>query len=161
MREAASSSGSPAEAIRKVRDVRRASTNPPRAPRVARWRLHASAGSACAQPSEAPPAATDDSKSAPSDLDFVSALQAAEAIRNKRVSSVELTQRTFERIDRLNPQLNAFTYQLREEALAQARRRTTLNPAANRSGFSRRSGSREGELRGGGLPVHVGYRRAA
>jgi amidase len=53
-------------------------------------------------------------------LDFATALQAAEAIRKKQISSVELTRRIFERIDRYNPQLNAFAYQLREDALAQA-----------------------------------------
>lgn len=58
---------------------------------------------------------------APSHDDFASALQAAEAIRKKQVSSVELTQRIFERIDRYNPALNAFVYQLREEAMAQAK----------------------------------------
>ncbi len=55
-------------------------------------------------------------------LDFASALEAAEAIRLKAISSVELVLRTFERIDRYNPQINAFTYQLREEALAQAKK---------------------------------------
>ena len=56
------------------------------------------------------------------DLDFASALEAAEAIRTKKVSSVELTQRMFARIDHYNPQLNVFAYQLREDALAQAKR---------------------------------------
>src|SRR5215470_6809378 len=51
------------------------------------------------------------------DLGFASALRAAEAIRSKQVSSVELTRLIFEHIDRYNPQLNAFAYQLREEAL--------------------------------------------
>ena len=55
------------------------------------------------------------------DLDFVPALEAAAAIRAKRVSSVELTRRVIERIDKYNPKLNAFTYQMREQALAQAR----------------------------------------
>jgi len=55
-------------------------------------------------------------------LDFATALQAADAIRRKQVSSVELTQRVFARIDHFNPQLNAFVYQLREDALARARR---------------------------------------
>jgi amidase len=100
-------------------------------------------GAACAQPSEAPPAGTADSKSASQDLDFASALQAAEAIRNKRVSSVELTRRTFERIDRLNPQINAFTYQLREAALAQAKK---ADDAQSR-------GESLGVLHG--VPVHV------
>ncbi len=56
-----------------------------------------------------------------SNLDFATALEAAAAIRAKKVSSLELTQRTFERIDQYNPKVNAFTYQLREQALAQAR----------------------------------------
>jgi len=56
------------------------------------------------------------------DLDFGSALGAAEAIRNKQISSVELTQCMYERIDRFNPALNAFVYQLREGALSQAKK---------------------------------------
>ena len=55
------------------------------------------------------------------DLDFCSALDAAAAIHTKQVSSVELTQRMFARIDRYNPKLNAFVYQMREQALAAAR----------------------------------------
>ncbi len=58
----------------------------------------------------------------PHDLDFASALQAAEAIRKKQISSVELTQRAFARIDKFNPQLNAFVYQTRDEALTQAKK---------------------------------------
>ncbi len=54
-------------------------------------------------------------------LEFASALEAAEAIRKKHISSFELTQQTFARIDEYNPRLNAFTYQLREEALARAK----------------------------------------
>lgn len=53
-------------------------------------------------------------------LDFATALQAAAAIRKKQISSVELTRRVFERIDRYNPPLNAFTYLLREDALKRA-----------------------------------------
>src|SRR3954454_11075806 len=56
------------------------------------------------------------------ELDFATALQAAEAIRTKKISSVELTQRMFARIDHYNPQLNVFAYQLREDALAQAKK---------------------------------------
>jgi amidase len=56
------------------------------------------------------------------ELDFASALQAAEAIRKKQVSSVELTRHVFERVDRYNPAINAFAYQLKEDALAQARK---------------------------------------
>ena len=78
--------------------------------------------SACsAPPTETPAATSAAAKPQWTDLDFSSALHAADAIRQKKVSSVELTQRAFERIDRFNPQLNAFTYQLRDEALAQAK----------------------------------------
>ena len=68
------------------------------------------------------PATAKSSRSVASELDFASALAAAEAIRAKRVSSVELTRHVFDRIDRYNPALNAFCYQMRDEALAQARK---------------------------------------
>jgi len=55
------------------------------------------------------------------DRDFATALEAASAIRAKQVSSVELTNRMFARIDKYNPKLNAFAYQMRDQALAQAR----------------------------------------
>ncbi len=58
----------------------------------------------------------------PPELDFATALQAAEAIHTRKISSVELTERIFARIDHYNPQLNVFAYQLREDALAQARK---------------------------------------
>jgi amidase len=54
-------------------------------------------------------------------LPFATALQAAEAIRRRRISSRELTQLALERIDRYNPALNAIVNVLREEALAAAR----------------------------------------
>jgi len=54
------------------------------------------------------------------ELDFASALQAAEAVRKRQISSVELTQHVFERIEHYNPALNAFAYQLKEDALVQA-----------------------------------------
>jgi hypothetical protein len=54
-------------------------------------------------------------------LEFASALGAAEAIRKKQISSVELTRQTFARIDRYNPQLNAFAYQTRDEAMVRAK----------------------------------------
>lgn len=66
--------------------------------------------------------ATKPSGLAASELDFATALQAAEAIRNRTISSLELTQRILARIDRFNPQLNAFAYQLRDDALAQAKK---------------------------------------
>ena len=67
-------------------------------------------------------AATAFSSGVPSgDLDFVSALRAAEAIRKKEVSSVELTRHVFERIERYNPAINAFVYRLKEDALVRAK----------------------------------------
>ncbi len=56
-----------------------------------------------------------------SDLDFASALDAAAAIRVKQVSSLELTRRMIARIEKYNPKLNAFVYQTRDKALAEAR----------------------------------------
>lgn len=55
------------------------------------------------------------------DADFGSALEAAEAIRSKAISSLELTEHILRRIDAFQPKLNAYVYQLREEALDQAR----------------------------------------
>jgi|SRR5882724_1043550 len=54
-------------------------------------------------------------------LEFATVLEAAEAIRKKQISSVELTQQVFARIDKYNPRLNAFAYQLREDALTRAK----------------------------------------
>ena len=69
-----------------------------------------------------------------SNLDFASALDAAAAIQSKQVSSVELTKHTFARVDQYNPKLNAFVYQTREQALAQARPADdSLSRGANRS----------------------------
>lgn len=62
------------------------------------------------------------SGAAPNEIGFLSALQAAEAIRAKKISSVELTRHIFERIERYNPSLNAFVYQLKDAALAQAQK---------------------------------------
>ncbi|MGC2695462.1 MAG: amidase [Candidatus Angelobacter sp.] len=70
-------------------------------------------------------AAAKSSAPAGHELDFATALQAADAIRKKQVSSVELTQRMFARIDHYNPQLNVFAFQLREDALAQAKKADT------------------------------------
>lgn len=58
----------------------------------------------------------------PAALDFASAVEAAEAIRKKQISSVELTQQMFARIDKYNPALNAFAYELREDAMARAKK---------------------------------------
>jgi amidase len=56
------------------------------------------------------------------DPDYGSGLDAAAAIRARNISSVELTKHVFERIDRFQPGLDAFVYQMREEALVTARR---------------------------------------
>jgi len=56
------------------------------------------------------------------DLDFASALDAAAAIRSKRISSVELAERMLARIERYNPKLDAFVYVTRERALMKARK---------------------------------------
>jgi amidase len=57
-----------------------------------------------------------------SELAFLSALEAADLIRAKKISSLELTRYMFDRIERYNPALNAFVYQLKDSALAQARK---------------------------------------
>jgi amidase len=56
------------------------------------------------------------------DPSFGSAIDAATAIRRRKISSVELTRHVFERIEKFQPALNAFVYQMRDEALASARR---------------------------------------
>ncbi|HEU4386889.1 MAG TPA: amidase family protein, partial [Blastocatellia bacterium] len=81
--------------------------------------------------------------SPPDEIDFVSALDAARAIRRRSISSVELVNRCFERIDRYDGKLNSFVYQLRDEALAQARK-------ADRA---QTRGQSLGPLHG--VPVHV------
>src|SRR5260370_19310306 len=55
------------------------------------------------------------------DPDFGSALDAAAAIRARKISSAELTQHTLRRIDALQPKLNAYVYQLRDQALEAAK----------------------------------------
>lgn len=68
------------------------------------------------------------------DFDFIPALQAAVAIKAKKISSRELTQRTFARLDKFNPKLNAFTYQLRDQALAQAHEADVALSRGDRTG---------------------------
>jgi amidase len=55
------------------------------------------------------------------DLDFASAVAAADAIRRGEVSSVELTQRMLDRIARFNPKLNAIVTVTADAALARAK----------------------------------------
>jgi amidase len=56
------------------------------------------------------------------DPDFGTALDAAAAIRAKKISSVELTEHTFRRIDAFQPRLNAYVYQLHDQAITAAER---------------------------------------
>ncbi len=93
-----------------------------------------------------PPSPRSSRSSAPSGLslplEFASALKAAEAIRQRKISSVELTHLIFDRIDRYNPALNAFVYQLREQALERAAH-VDNEPSKPAAGFFR------------GVPIHV------
>ena len=52
---------------------------------------------------------------------FSSAVKAAEFIRSHKMSSVELTEIAFRRIDQVNPKLNALVNLFREQAMEQAR----------------------------------------
>src|SRR5580704_3788920 len=53
--------------------------------------------------------------------DFASALDAAAAIKAKRISSVELTELAFRRVDHYNAKINAVILEFREASLARAR----------------------------------------
>src|SRR5260370_23571876 len=55
------------------------------------------------------------------DADFGSAMGVADAIRKKKVSSVELTQHVLRRIEQLNPRLNAVVLRFPEESLERAK----------------------------------------
>ena len=55
------------------------------------------------------------------DPNFGSALEAAQAIRDKVTSSAELTEHLFRRMDQYEPKLNSYVYQLREQAMEAAR----------------------------------------
>ncbi|NLP10780.1 amidase [bacterium] len=55
------------------------------------------------------------------DYVFSSAVDVAQAIRRGDISSLELTELMFRRIDAINPQINAVVTLMREEALARAR----------------------------------------
>lgn len=77
------------------------------------------------------------------DPDFGTALDAAAAIRAKKISCVELTQHTLRRIDAFQPRLNAYVYQLRDEALM----------AAGRADDALASHSTTGALHG--VPINI------
>ncbi|PKB71368.1 MAG: hypothetical protein BZY87_05805 [SAR202 cluster bacterium Io17-Chloro-G6] len=55
------------------------------------------------------------------ELAFMSAVELAQAIRQKKVSSLEATENFFQRIDRLDSQLNSYLALCRDQALADAR----------------------------------------
>ncbi len=55
------------------------------------------------------------------ELAFMSAVELAQAIRQKKVSSLEGTENFFQRIDRLDSQLNSYLTLCRDQALADAR----------------------------------------
>jgi amidase len=76
-------------------------------------------------------------------LEFATALEAAKAIRKKQISSAELTQEVFSRIDQHNPKLNAFAYLLREEALARAKQADEAQAHGKSTGVLH------------GVPIHV------
>jgi amidase len=59
--------------------------------------------------------------SSPFSADYATALDAADAIKAKRISSKELTELAFRRIDKYNGKINAVILQFREKALARAR----------------------------------------
>ena len=56
-----------------------------------------------------------------SELAFMSAVELAQNIRDKNVSSLEATENFFQRIDRLDSQLNSYLALCRDQALADAR----------------------------------------
>src|SRR4051794_15775312 len=58
---------------------------------------------------------------APPDLTAMDLRQAAEMIRKKSVSPVELTRSCLDRIERLNPAINAYITVMAEQAMAQAK----------------------------------------
>jgi amidase len=66
-------------------------------------------------------AALDAAPSKPPALEFTSALEAAEAIRRRQISSAELTRLALGRIDRFNPSLNAIVNVLGDKAMEEAR----------------------------------------
>src|SRR5215831_2619738 len=60
----------------------------------------------------------------PVDLSTLTVAQAAHSVQQRQVSPTELTQAYLQRIERLNPQINAYVTVTAERALADARRAT-------------------------------------
>jgi amidase len=85
--------------------------------------LRAAAGLALAPLAASPVIAALKSKDTGHDeLDFASALEAAKAVRQRKISSYELTQRMLTRIEKFNPKLNAVVNILHDQANSEARR---------------------------------------
>jgi aspartyl-tRNA(Asn)/glutamyl-tRNA(Gln) amidotransferase subunit A len=70
-------------------------------------------------------ASAESSSKMPADLTWLSLTEAAQLVREKKVSPVELTQLCLQRIEHLNPKLNAFITVTAEAALQQAREAET------------------------------------
>jgi amidase len=77
---------------------------------------------------ESPSRAMPLKKVEPGTLDFASAGEAARAIRERSISSAELTQRMLDRIAKYNPRLNAVVNVISDQALDEARRRDAVRP---------------------------------
>jgi aspartyl-tRNA(Asn)/glutamyl-tRNA(Gln) amidotransferase subunit A len=67
------------------------------------------------------PAAHADAAQLPSDLTALTLVEVSELVRRRKVSPVEVTTACLERIERLNPTLNAFITVMRDAALVRAR----------------------------------------
>jgi amidase len=65
---------------------------------------------------------------------YATVSDAAEAVRQKKISASELIDLTFQRIDRHNPKLNAIVWQDREAAMARAKQLDEALASGNGSG---------------------------
>ena len=81
-------------------------------------------------------AASQGSKAQDRDLTFLSLQEAAELVRTKAVSPVDLTQACLKKIETQNPVLNAFITVTPDAALAQAREAEGRSAMANGVGRS-------------------------
>ena len=82
----------------------------------------------------------------PTDLTDLTILEAAEALHRKRLGAVELAQAYLARIERLNPELNAYVTVTAERALADARRADDAIARGLRGPATRALGPREDAL---------------
>ena len=81
------------------------------------------------------------------ELAFAGIARQAELIRAGEVSSRELTELYLERIERLDPQLNAFTTVLAERALAEADAADARRGAGDERAAARRAARDQGRRR--------------